>query len=146
MNIPGISKIEYIEERFITLPKIYNPDTPISIDGANTVNWNVLGAFPGTVSMVSNEKESTSGQSFNIGVAGFVPKLNTPNRQLLTRLSQRKHVYRLTDITGQQYLIGNNEFFARLKYNTSNDPQPTGKRGYTFSISLTSPYDIVFLQ
>jgi len=146
MNIPGIAKVEFIEERYITIPLISDPSIPISLEGTTIHNWETLEAFPGSVGLASSGKDSKAGIYFTINMNGFIPGINTTSLQLLTRLFQRKHIYKVTDVNGQKYLIGNNEFRPKFEYASGNGPAPTGKRGYSFKITLKSPFDLLFIE
>lgn len=146
MNIPGIATIEFIEEKNISIPFVSDPDAVIVPTLLNNATWEKLNALQGSVGLKSSERDSNAGIYFNVSVSGFYSGISTANRQILTRVSMRKHIFRLTDVNGVKYLVGTNAFRPKFLYNSTNGPTPTGQRGYNFSISLKSKHDVLFTE
>ncbi len=144
MNIPGIASIEFIEATKTSYPFISDPNVAISPVLKDGAQWEKLNALQGTVALSSSERESNAGNYFQVSVNGFCSGISIINRLVLTKLSGRRFLFRLTDVNGVKYLVGTNEFRPQFVYTTSNDSAPTGKRGYSFSITLRSTHDVLF--
>lgn len=142
-NIPSIIKIEYI-----TPDKIdnfyYSPGESIDISNYLNGSFQQL-SISGTASLKSSMQKNDAGILFEVKSAGMIKGKSESDVQTLHTLSNRGHVYRLTDTTGKQYLVGTNNNPAKFNYNDNNDQDPTGSRGYTFDISWNSTVGIIYL-
>ncbi len=145
MNIPGIFKIEYLEFDKVNLPYIssnstvnlsnYISESPISLD-----------FIPETAGLSVKEKQSKSNSFDLVEINLKIEGHDQDKISILNDLRDKPHIYRITDKSGNKYLIGfNYKPFALFSYNFKNDPTAKGGRVIMAKISWQTNIFPVFL-
>lgn len=133
-TLPGIYLVEFLlaDELVLYPKKIITPGDTISAIG----NWTDLGQR--LLSSCSVDTEQTeNGIIYNTKVSGDI--WDRDEADLLHRLATVFHVYRITDVYRQKYLIGTDKIpFPEIVFNHQNDAMPDGTRTINFEISWKS--------
>lgn len=133
-TLPGIYLVEFLLANELVLypKKIIAPGDTISAIG----NWTDIDQR--LLSSCSIDSEQTeNGILYNTKVSGEICDNDQAN--LLHRLTTVFHVYRITDIYRQKYLIGTDKMpFPEIVFNHQNDNTPDGVRTINFEISWIS--------
>jgi len=144
MNIPSIYKIEYLlPEDIATFD--YTPGDVIDISAHVNGSFTEL-PISGTASLSSTMNKNDAGVLYEVESSFQKAGKDESVNGLLHDLSERDHIYRLTDVEGKQYLVGTKNNPAKLSFNEANDQEPTGFRGYNCSISWKSVSGIIYLS
>jgi len=121
MNAAVITKIEY--------RLLENPD------------FTILEQILYSGKLKQDPQESGAGTKFITIVDVSVPKLNTNNDSIIKSIDHRKAQFRCTDANGTVYILGNDEYPARLVHQKALDGTAGSFGGYKCTITYKSPHD-----
>lgn len=95
--------------------------------------------FSGTL---KQDSQRTRAGMLYITVMDFsVPKIIQESNSIIKSLNNRKAQFRATDANGTIYLLGNDNFPARLLHQKAIDGTPGSFGGYKCVITYRSPFD-----
>jgi len=142
-NIPGIIKIEYTAKENVAI----NYYEIAACESANfTGTFTELEFVPTTAGLATVQNRDESGNLyFDSTLQFFVPSPDWEQKAELFELSKKRHVYRVTDPQGQQYIVGDQTIAARLTFTEQVDPTYTGRRGYAVTVTLTNKHGALIL-
>lgn len=83
-------------------------------------------------------QKTNSGLIYTTTLDLSVSKITAENDLLIKAIVNRKVQFRVTDANGTIYLIGNDQFPARLMYDSALDGQPGSFGGYRCTITQKS--------
>lgn len=133
-TLPGIKKVEFtqISELILYPKKIIAAGDTISAIG----NWHDL-EIVGLASCKTTNEHSDNGIVYTTIVNGTL--IDHDRFTPLEALPVFFHVYRITDIQNNKYLIGTYKMPApEIKFNYVNDADPAGQRKIEFEITWIS--------
>lgn len=140
--LPSILKIEFLpaEELIISPRKIIVPGDAVKAIGQWT---NIEISEPASANIV--DEKTDDGIIYTTTINGIIK--DDDNKKLYHRLSSLFHVYRITDVYKNKYLIGiDKKPYPEINFSPVNDASPGGIRAINFSIiwiSTLPPIDIV---
>ena len=145
-TLAGIKYVDFISIADLTLyPKKHiRPGKPISIIG----NW-VEMALVELVSCSSSSERNDAGVVYTSKISGMLTDTDENDAELQNRLQNKFHAYKLTDVYGNEYLVGiNTKPFPEITFSPTNESSPAGLRAIPFEITWIStlpPIPIVAL-
>jgi hypothetical protein len=143
MNNPTIFKIEYQGRETVIIPVTASDEVD---SGCFSGAWNEIDMAPGT-GYVSDQPNNEGGnKSHTTSVQFFIAGISTEQKMELNELESDPAVYRLTDGEGKQYIVGSDQFRARLTFGEEISAAASGKKGYNCSISCKSPYGLLIYE
>ena len=144
--LPGIFKIEYLPASEMTLypKKVITPGGTKSVIG----NFSKLNTIDLASCIVTPERIS-AGTQYSTKIAGRVFDDGTGNTKLQDQLMNLYHLYRITDISKNQYLIGTDKKpFPEIVFMPAIESSETGLRHVPFEITWIStlpPIELIAL-
>lgn len=145
-TLAGIKYVDFISIADLTLyPKKHiRPGKTISIIG----NWSEM-ALVDLVSCSSTSERTDAGMVYTSKIAGMLSDNDENDTELQNRLVNKFHAYKLTDVYGNEYLVGiNKKPFPEITFSPTNEASPAGLRAIPFEITWIStlpPIEIVAL-
>ena len=145
-TLAGIKYVDFISIADLTLyPKKHiRPGKSISIIG----NWSEM-ELVDLVSCSSTSERTDAGLVYTSKIAGMLTDNDENDTELQNRLQNKFHAYKLTDVYGNEYLVGTNKKpFPEITFSPTNEASPAGLRAIPFEISWIStlpPITIVAL-
>jgi hypothetical protein len=135
-TLAGIKYVDFISIADLTLyPKKHiHPGKTISTIG----NWSEM-ALVDLVSCSSTSERTDAGLVYTSKIAGMLADNDENDTELQNRLVNKFHAYKLTDVYGNEYLIGiNTKPFPEISFSPNNEASPTGLRAIPFEITWIS--------
>ena len=135
-TLAGIKYVDFISIADLTLyPKKHiHPGKTISIIG----NWSEM-ALVDLVSCSSTSERTDAGLVYTSKIAGMLADNDENDTELQNRLVNKFHAYKLTDVYGNEYLIGiNTKPFPEITFSPNNEASPAGLRAIPFEITWIS--------
>lgn len=145
-TLAGIKYVDFISIADLTLyPKKHiRPGKTISIIG----NWSEM-ALVDLVSCSSTSERTDAGMVYTSKIAGMLSDNDENDTELQNHLVNKFHAYKLTDVYGNEYLVGiNKKPFPEITFSPTNEASPAGLRAIPFEITWIStlpPIEIVAL-
>lgn len=135
MNIQGIFSIESYPAKQVKLPQLFKHQT-VTLENYTTVAPKTFNFIKGSASMKVTPKTHDAGKLHNI-VVSFTIAGNSPTQLAeLDYQSNIPHVFRITDNTGQRYILGfDGGPISELSYTLKNDGD--GKGGRSIGVKIT---------
>jgi len=140
MNNPTIFKIEYQGRETVIIPVTSSEEVD---SGCFSGEWIELDMAPGTGSLSDNQNDESGNRSHTTQVNFFIAGISPEQKMELNELSSNPAVYRITDGEGKQYIVGTDQFRAKLSFGEEITASAAGKKGYNCSISCKSMYGLL---
>jgi hypothetical protein len=83
-------------------------------------------------------KKTSAGKLYTTTLDLAIPKITSGNDTLIKSIADRKAQFKVTDANGTVYLIGNDQFPARLAHESALDGTPGSFGGYKCKITQFS--------
>lgn len=134
-TLPGIIEIYFLPvDELVLYPKqIITPGASISAIG----NWTKLAGLISMVSCIVDSEITENGMIYNTTIEGLV--MDEGQTELLHRLANKYHAFKLVDVYKAQYLIGTDKKPApELKFTSTNEGVESGVRAVSFQITWVS--------
>lgn len=138
----SIKKIEYIPvARIFSWSHVGRND---SLKVSNFIDgpYNQLKFTDLSASMEEEWIESVSGIYSQVKVNGVIRADKQAMRDILSSLLMTKNIFRVTDMSGQKYIIGSVEFTPKTLFKLIISELTTSE--YQFTITCKSPHGIVY--
>jgi len=136
MNIQGIFSIEAYPAKQVSLPQIFNHKT-VNLDNYTTATPKSFDFIKGSASMKASPKKDDAGNLSNIVVSFTIAGNDPAQIAELDYQSIMPHIFRITDNTGQRFILGFDRGpMAELSYTLKNDGDGKGGRSIQVKITL----------
>ena len=145
LNLPGITKIEYMLASDIDLPSYLPVQPELDISGLISGSFTEIIMVKRSANLVQNLAHQNPGDLFSIELPFNIAGIDSATIALTKLLRSAEYVYRVTDANDQQYLIGHPTIRARIEFQFTNKANPSGQRGYSCKVSLDSPQGLIFI-
>jgi len=145
-NLPGIKSVEYLPATETVLyPKLIPaPGTVISVIGDFTRMPTVE-----LISCVVTDERTDAGLVYTTKVTGIALECSELTTAQRHTLREKYHVYRLTDVYNNKYLVGvDKKPYPEINFQQAIDGQSSGSRAVPFEITWKStlpPLELVAL-
>lgn len=143
-NIPSIIKIEYIHQSKLKV-FTYSYGQQIPISDITDSDFTILD-LNGTASLNEEQKETEAGYHFESKCQFFIAGNDLSVAALLTVFRTQFYAFRLTDVDGNQWLLGTRVNTPVFTYNRQNNRNPDGSKGFDCSIEWKSLEGAVYLS
>ena len=145
LNIPGIAKIEYMAASGITLPSYLEVQHQLDISALVTGSFIEIDIIKRSASLNQKLSHENAGDVFEVDFPFNIAGNESATINLLKELRTRLYIFRITDTSGQQYLIAHPDIRPNFTHQYSLKANPSGQRGYNCKITLKSPQGLIFI-